>query len=251
MLLLNGIILFLITLVGGLAVVLFPKFRNHNLEWVLSFGGAYLFSITIVHLIPELFESHSTSQNAIFLLLGFLLQLILDFFSQGLEHVHVYSDSHEDHHHSNISSTSLLVGLGIHAFLEGTLLSHSSSLHAHVGHAHSLLIGIILHKIPAAFALASVLLHKHKNKRTIILLLSIFALSTPLGMYLGNLFYSLEILSTKSVNILTALVAGSFLHISTAIFFETSPHHRFNFKRLVAILLGTLIAILLNFYLAH
>jgi hypothetical protein len=40
------------------------------------------------------------------------------------------------------------------------------------------------------------------------------------------------------MSILLAIVVGMLLHISTTIIFETSENHRFNFAKLIAILLG-------------
>jgi uncharacterized membrane protein YeaQ/YmgE (transglycosylase-associated protein family) len=44
-------------------------------------------------------------------------------------------------------------------------------------------------------------------------------------------------------NVLSGLVAGNFLHISTTILFETSPEHRFNRNKIVATLAGALLAL--------
>jgi hypothetical protein len=43
-----------------------------------------------------------------------------------------------------------------------------------------------------------------------------------------------------------AIVIGIFLHISTTILFESSSNHRFNFMKMVVIVIGGLAGILLS-----
>ena len=69
----NNIILFLAALLGGLAVFLFKKENTKNLKLVLSFSGAYLFAITILHLMPDVYES-GNKYTGLFVLLGFSFQ---------------------------------------------------------------------------------------------------------------------------------------------------------------------------------
>jgi zinc transporter ZupT len=131
-----------------------------------------------------------------------------------------------------------MLGLFIHAFLEGTLLSHGSIVSDEVtgaSHMHSnntVLMGIILHKGPAAFALAAVLSASLSKKWTLILL-TIFALASPMGMLSSAYLFEQGILQKEGVGILYGLVTGGFLHISTTIFFESSPHHKFQLNKLL------------------
>jgi zinc transporter ZupT len=235
------LILFLAVLAGGGIIFLFPNLKDSTFKSILTFGGAYLFSITLIHILPELFETTHHIKTGIFLLLGFFLQLILEYFSGGVEHGHLHS--HQPKY--LLSNILVIVSLGIHALLEGMLLSHP--LHSHGGTSDTLLFAVILHKIPVAFALMSILLHRKTKKRLALILLVIFASSSPLGMFLSDLFYTKEFISEQGIEIIFALVAGSFLHISTTIFFETSPHHKFDIRHWLIMLSGCGLAISLDF----
>lgn len=231
---LNFLLLFLTAMAAGLLVFFAPVFRERYFKLVLVFAGSYLFSVTILHILPELFSNgFPRAQMGLYILLGFLLQQLLEFWSSGVEHGHI---------HKHASDTSkgvftLMIGLFIHAFLEGTLLSHGSVVsngetleHAHSG--KSVLLGIIMHKGPAAFALAAVLSSSLSKKWTIVLL-TIFALASPLGMFSSAWFIDNGLLSGNGIGILYGLVTGGFLHISTTIFFESSPHHKFQLNKLI------------------
>ncbi|HOS48627.1 MAG TPA: zinc/iron permease, partial [Bacteroidia bacterium] len=75
--------------------------------------------------------------------------------------------------------------------------------------------------------------------------LTVFALMGPLGAFTGTIAAngSLNIIAGYQDQIM-AIVIGIFLHISTTILFETSSDHRFNFYKMMAILLGGIIGIL-------
>lgn len=239
--------LFLSAFLGGVAYFLFkPSAINKNFKTLLTFAGAYLFSITLIHLIPELFEmSHHHGEDhfniGVFILLGFFIQKLLEFFSSGVEHGHLHQ--HSSHSYSPVI---LVTSLCIHSFLEGTLLTHGHGHHHEASHGLDLLVGIIIHKAPAAFVLTMLLAIQQTRKPIILSLLTLFSLASPAGMLLGNL------LITEGKEdwylILYALVAGNFLHISTTIFIESNPDHKVEFKKIAAIGLGVLFAFGVNVF---
>ncbi|WP_332913216.1 hypothetical protein [Algoriphagus boritolerans] len=57
----NFLLLFFTAMIAGLLVFIFPSFREKYFKLLLVFAGSYLFSITILHIIPELFDSGYTS----------------------------------------------------------------------------------------------------------------------------------------------------------------------------------------------
>lgn len=225
------ILLFVSCFVGGIAIFLFKKDHTQRLKLILSFSGAYLFGITILHLIPEVYHEGDHSIG-LFVLGGFLFQILLEQFSEGIEHGHIHKHQHEHY----VFPYGIMFSLCLHAFLEGMPLAH--------GHHNELVFGIGLHHIPAAFALASVLLHNRVSKRSTIILLLIFSLMSPAG-YLFS-----EALSNGSIGNLEqyydrimGIVIGIFLHISTTILFESSVDHHFNLRKLVAVISGIAIAL--------
>src|SRR5687768_10634079 len=108
------ILLFSTAFLGGSAVFFFRKDMSRNLKLILSFSGAYLFAITVLHLIPELYEDGSRL-TGVFVLLGFAFQIILEQFSEGIEHGHLHMHKHSAHSFP----LGIMLSLCIHAFLEG------------------------------------------------------------------------------------------------------------------------------------
>jgi hypothetical protein len=72
--------------------------------------------------------------------------------------------------------------------------------------------------------------------------LLIFASMSPIGAWLSHYLNP----ENSYVQIIMALVAGSFLHIATTILFETdeTAHHTLSLKKLLLIISGLLLAII-------
>jgi zinc transporter ZupT len=255
---LNFIILFVTAIAAGSLAYFIPNWQEKHFKLVLVFAGSYLFAITVIHILPELFmNSGKPNQIGLFILLGFLLQQVLELFSSGVEHGHIHHAGQLEH--KSIGGVlTLMIGLFLHAFLEGTLLSHDGLLqhahdhHHHEGHHHHgsnhLLFGILLHKGPEAFALVAVLGTALK-KRLVYLLLVIFALASPMGMVLSSFLYENNFISGEGLNIFYGIVAGGFLHISTTIFFESSPDHRFHLNKVIISIIAFALAISFELFL--
>ncbi len=232
-------ILFVSAFASGIAVFFVKRDNTKMLKLILSFSGAYLFSITILHLIPHVYHTHGAENRTIglFVLGGFLFQLIMEQFSHGIEHGHI----HHPQKATGVFPLGIMLSLCLHALLEGMpLASH---------HQNQLLFGIALHHVPAAFALGSLLLHTSLSKRYIILLLAVFAAMTPLGYLISKGISSGNIGHIEHYfDRIMAVVIGIFLHISTTILFESgsADHHKFNRKKMVAVVLGIIVS-LLNF----
>jgi zinc and cadmium transporter len=133
--------------------ILFKGSNHKQLKLVLSFSGAYLFAITVLHLIPDAYHGND-NYVGVFILIGFLFQIILEQFSDGIEHGHIHAHLHPGE--KAIFPIGIMVSLCLHAFLEGMPLAE--------GQQNQLVFGIALHHIPAAFALGSVLLGNHIKK---------------------------------------------------------------------------------------
>ncbi len=251
--LLQSLLLFLASFLGGMAVLFVRKPGQTSFQRLLVFSGGYLFAITVLHILPELYAmSAHSSMVGCYILAGFFVQLLLELLSKGVEHGHMYdapSAEVGDGHHHPITAWSLLLSLCVHAFLDGIILSSPHHLHHHHHHhSHSaggLLIGIILHKVPVALALASVLRQAVPHRSQIVAYLIIFALASPLGLWASHYCSQQHWLPAHSLMALFALAGGSFLHIATTIFFESSPdHHHLNVHKFMASLAGAGVALL-------
>lgn len=231
------LILFASVMLSGLSIFLFKKIQPNYLKLALSFSGAYLFALSVLHLIPEVYSS-PVHNIGLFILIGFFLQIVIEFFSEGIEHGHI----HVHAHHAATFPLTIMIGLCVHSFLEGMpLAQHYSDPKA----TDSLLAGIVLHHAPVAIALMSMMLQSGTKTSLAIIFLALFALMAPLGAAVStNLAGGGSIDASKYSSQIMAIVIGIFLHISTTILFESNKDHRFNTYKLMIIVLGAGLAVI-------
>lgn len=243
--LLNAIILFLVAFVPAIFVYYTNAKGTENFKFILSFSGAYLFSITVIHILPEAVTwSVDFKKAGIFVLLGYFLQMLIEYFSTGVEHGHIHLHDHD----TGSKKYFIMLAMCIHGLLEGSLLMHPSHVHAE-GEANTLLIGLVLHKLPEAFALAAVLIGMMHTRISIFSWQLVFALASPLGLFISDYLSDEGILNTESMGLVFALLAGNFLYISTTIFFESNPQHKFKANRLLMSLFGAVTAVVVEYVL--
>ncbi len=221
--------LFLSVAIGAIIVEIFKPTKSKNIQLLLTFSGAYLLAVSVLHLIPELFENDPKENIGIFILAGFLIQILLEYFSKGIEHGHF--------HKQKVIPITIMISLCIHALLEGIPLG--GGLENNHSAEQALLTGIVLHKAPVSIVLFSFFLQSGMSKLKSYFLLFLFALMAPIGIYSGHIFSELNQYSNE----IMAIVIGIFLHISTTILFESTDGHKFSLQKIITIIIGTIIAI--------
>ena len=225
---LNYLYLIASVALGSLIAALIRNPKTTPVKMLLTFSGAYLLSIGVFHLIPEIYGD-GNGEIGLFIMGGFFLQLILEFFSKGVEHGH----SHMEMFRNKGIPLSIIASLYLHALLE------SLSVGTHEGHDdHALLWAIVIHKVPVSIILYVMVAEVFQRTWKIVLFMLGFALVAPLGVFIGE---NLQVLAQYSREI-TAMVLGIFLHISTTILFESTQSHRFNFAKLFITLVAVLLA---------
>jgi zinc transporter ZupT len=253
------LVLFLTPLLAGLLVYTVPSSRGSNFRLILVFAGSYLFAITVTHILPELYRKNEHVELiGLFVLAGFFLQQLLEYFTSGVEHGHIHSNESHGHEHAHphahshshthetVSAIVLLSALCVHAFLEGSMLAQPATMG--MGYdVNAILLGIALHRAPAAFALMTVLSAQLHSKTKAIPYLVVFSIAAPVGLLISTYFVESEVLSDTALIYLYALVCGNFLHISTTIVFESSPEHRFHAKKLAVAIVGALLAVAVEY----
>ena len=209
-------------IIGYIAALIIRPKNKTNLKLLLAFSGSFLLSLTVMHLLPEIYESKN-SHIGLFIMLGILFQIILEFFSEGAEHGHV-------HGHEKMTQIPwlLFVSLCIHAFLEGFPVSHHNDL----------AIGIAIHHLPIAIILTTFFINASLDKKAIFFFMITFAVMTPLGTILSDYLPILNEYYTE----ITAIVIGILFHISSTIIFESSEGHKFNIAKVSMIVIGIALA---------
>lgn len=245
--------LWLLTILLALPVVitgaffLSLKIQGKNLRFLLAFSAAYLFAISVTHLLPECYEGTNAKTVGIFILIGFFIQIVIEFFSAGIEHghIHAHSDTCKKH-----LPYGMITGLYLHSLLEGLPIYQSSNIEiadSLLTTQQSLIFGITIHNIPIAMAFVTLLIEHQSGKAKALLLLLGFALMAPLGCFISYLLNSVGVQNYDGfLKLSFGLVIGIFLHISTAIMFETGENHKYNLAKIMSMIAGVFLAALIS-----
>lgn len=201
---------------------------------LLILSAGFLITICLNEIFPTVY--HSDNHNiGIFVILGVLLQIFLENLTKGFEHGHF-------HHHEDraILPVALMVGMFIHAFIEGIPLAQETNI------VSPYLLGILFHNLPISFVLGAFLFNRStKNYLTPLFIITLFALASPLGMLFG------DYLNTDWHPYFLAIVGGIFLHISSVIIFESNKNHNVDWAKIGYVILGILLAMFSHTFHSH
>lgn len=207
--------------IGLVIALIFKPAITTSVKLLLSFSGAFLLAITVFEFLPEIYEP-PRKYTGVFIMLGLLVQILLEFGSKGAEHGHIHQKSDAQF------PMLLFISLCLHSFIEGFPLAENQGL----------LYGVVVHKIPIAIIISSFLLNAALSQTKIIIFLIGFAMMTPLGAFAKAY---LPILQSYSLY-LNAFAVGVLLHVATTILFESSKNHQFNASKFFAIVIGIVLA---------
>jgi zinc transporter ZupT len=224
------LLLFFSVMAGvGIVLVFKAEKRPKTLKLLVAFSGAFLLSVTFLHLLPEVFETHDHFIGAM-ILAGFVFQIVLEWLTSGIEHGHYHAKPARE----GLVPISVMVGLFLHAFFEGLpILTQTNEVSA-----RSLLWGIVIHNIPVSMILYIMLLRLNLKKAMVWTVIMIFALAAPIAAVAGAYFD----FTVKHSDYITAFVIGIFFHVSTTILFESTENHRFNFAKILTVIAAGLFA---------
>jgi zinc transporter ZupT len=240
------IITFFAVIAGFLIALFLKPQKKKNIKLLLAFSGAFLLSLTVLHLLPELFQEghhhHHEGEHehrlpvGLFIMIGILFQIVLEFFSKGAEHghVHIHTDKNDELHHI---PWLLFVSLCLHALLEGFPIQENTNL----------AYGIAVHHFPIAIILTLFFVNAKMEKKMIFGFMFAFALMTPLGTFLAEKMHFAQHYSKE----ISAVVVGILFHISSTIIFESNEGHKFNLAKITMIVLGFLLAFFMEMGHSH
>ncbi|MBS1572168.1 MAG: ZIP family metal transporter [Bacteroidetes bacterium] len=200
---------------------------------LLIISAGFLITICLNEVFPEIY-SINNNWIGFFVIAGVLLQMLLENLTKGFEHGHFHQHSEE----KNILPIALMIGLFVHAFIEGIPLSTISEINS------PYLMGILVHNLPISFVLGAFLFKKKTSISGIVIVL-LFALSSPLGMLLGQFF------NPTMEPYFLAIVGGIFLHISSVIIFESNKNHQMDWQKIILVIVGISFALFGHFFHAH
>jgi zinc transporter ZupT len=230
-----------ITFFTALIVGIIPLWKKISeqenvLKWMTGLAAGVLLASALLVAIPEGFEiasgahssgadnSGNTTSSEDFtplimggsILLGFFFMLILEAFGFGHDlheehHDHGHSHGHDHVHHPN-NPSAIVFGLSIHALTDGmaigaALASESSVL------TLSIFLGVIIHKLPAAFSVGVFSMHERGDRNKTIKDVLLFSLAAPIMIIAA--YFLLGGVDEHYLGLAILFSGGTFLYVAT------------------------------------
>jgi len=188
-----------------------------------------MLTVVVIDLIPS---SYAYSNHRIALagfLLGNVLLLILDIAISSLPPIQSMQKSDQKGHFLKMGYL-IAIGIALHDLPEGIAIAVGYSAADNLGVIIALAIG--LHNIPEGMATTAPLKMGGMKNLSIILLISLISIVTPLGAYVGLLLVSI---SRSLIGLLLAVAGGAMTYIVKSELWPESQRRHPNYARLGAL----------------
>ncbi|HUZ03869.1 MAG TPA: ZIP family metal transporter [Acidobacteriaceae bacterium] len=170
-----GLVAALANLGGGL--LLLKSGAQKYLHAFVAFGSGFLIAVAIVEMLPESF--HLAPITAPFLILaGFCGVHILE--HTLVSHFHFGEETHAHEFLHAGTAYSLTFGLAAHTFFDGIAIASGFAFSGKLGWL--IFVGVLLHKLPEGFTVASVMLASGQGKRLAVFSAALLGASTLAGV---------------------------------------------------------------------
>lgn len=231
----NSLIAGLATLLGAVLVLLIGTPSPRLFSMLLGLASGVMLTVTIIDLVPSAYYISNLRVTLGGFLLGILLLALLDKLISHLPPVKKMINQKQGYFLK--MGYLIAIGIALHDLPEGIAISVSYSATNSLGLIIALAIGI--HNIPEGMATTVPLKIAGMKNRTILLIIFLISLVTPLGAYLG---LKLVAISPGLIGLLLALAAGAMIFIVSSELWPEAVKHNLIFSYFGAIL-GILIII--------
>lgn len=188
-------------LIGGIFLLWREKLAKKIAIYLISFAAGTLLGAAFLHMLPEA-VSEKGSNILIYTLIGILVMFLVEKFllwyhcHEGVCKVHTFS-------------YTILLGDGVHNFIDGIIIGVSFLISIPLGIISAL--AIVFHEIPQEIGDFAVMFHGGMGRVKVLIYNFLAALMTPLAAILAYVFSSsLE----RAIIPLIAFAAGNFIYIA-------------------------------------
>jgi len=171
-----GLVAAIANICGGLAVVRRP-WQPLYLRSFIALGSGFMLAASLLEMLPESFALLGRNAAA-WMLAGYLL---IHFCEHTVSaHFHFGEETHAEEVAGARRSHTVLLGLVIHAFVDGISIASGFLVSDWLGWI--VFLAVFLHKMPEGFAVSSVMLASGKSPRAALLASAVLGAATVAGV---------------------------------------------------------------------
>jgi len=225
------------TLLGCILVLAFGRPGEKLLAWMLGLAAGIMLTVVIIDLIPSGYAYSNLRIALTGFILGNILLFLLDIAISSLPPIQRMQRFDKRGHFLKMGYL-IAIGIALHDLPEGIAIAVGYSAADRLGIIIALAIG--LHNIPEGMAATAPLKMGGMSNLSIIILITLVSIVTPLGAYLGILLVSI---SRSLIGLLLAVAGGAMTYIIKSELWPESHRRHPNYARLgafcgVVIMLG-------------
>jgi ZIP family zinc transporter/zinc and cadmium transporter len=157
-------------IVGG-ALLVRREWDQRYLKYFMALGAGFMLATSITEMVPASVTMEGGNRAGFLVLLGYLIIHFCEHVVSG--HFHFGEETHHDEFVGQHKSTTVLLGLAIHAFFDGIAIASGFQVSNWLGWI--VFLAIFLHKVPEGFTVSSVMLASGRSS------MRAFASSVVLG----------------------------------------------------------------------
>ena len=157
--------------VAGGALLAHRAWEQRYLKYFMALGAGFMLATSITEMVPASVNLEGGVHAGFLVLLGYLIIHFCEHVVSG--HFHFGEETHHDEFVNHSKSTTVLIGLVIHAFFDGIAIASGFMVSNWLGWV--VFLAIFLHKVPEGFTVSSVMLASGRRP------LPAFAASIVLG----------------------------------------------------------------------
>jgi zinc transporter ZupT len=153
-----GTIAALADIVGGTLLVR-AKWVDGYLRYFVALGAGFLMATALVEMTPESLQQ-SPRLGPVLIMAGYCVVHLLEHTINA--HFHYGEETHHEEFVSRRTSSSVMIGLSVHALFDGVAIGSGFVLSNRLGWL--IFLAILLHKVPEGFTMASVMLASGRSR---------------------------------------------------------------------------------------
>ena len=210
-------------------------------KYLFALSAGYLLSFSFLKYLPNVYDQQNLA-GGFFVLIGFITQIILEFFTGGIGHGHEIHTKNQVRKTDLVPFLSLVLMFLIEGYIIGLNLFNSPRLSNQIKDIQTALIcGLIIYHLPVFLSIyRNNLLSSNSHKFNIIKLTTCL-IALPFGVFVAYFFY--VFFNLNHTLAMTQFLVGMLLNNSTLILFESSSDHKINTFKLISVFTGVLLSI--------
>ena len=157
--------------IAGGALLMRRQWEARYLKYFMALGAGFMLATSITEMVPASVTMEGGNRAGFLVLLGYLIIHFCEHVVSG--HFHFGEETHHDEFLNHHKSTTVLLGLAIHAFFDGIAIASGFQVSNWLGWI--VFLAIFLHKVPEGFTVSSVMLASGRSS------MRAFASSVVLG----------------------------------------------------------------------